>query len=86
MQDDVVLDWGISLKPMSSRNLMRQEESLRIAAFATKLERAEVFVPRAFRDFRLGFHPKPQLVQIVKTNVAVVHALDQMVTNGSGEP
>jgi hypothetical protein len=30
--------------------------------------------------------PKPQLIQVIEADVAVVHALDQMITNRSGEP
>jgi len=32
----------------------------------------------------LGFHPKSQLVEVFEANVAVVHALDQVVANGAG--
>jgi hypothetical protein len=29
---------------------------------------------------------KPQLVQVIEADIALVHAFDEMVTNGGGEP
>jgi len=51
-----------------------------------KVERTEILVPRCLGDVWLGFHPKPQLVEVFEANVAVAHSLDQMIAHGGGQP
>jgi len=70
---------------MTTCNLVSQKERFWIPAFAAEFERAKVLVPRSFGGVWIGFHPEPQLVQVGEADISVVHALDQMVTNGGGK-
>src|SRR5580692_4032325 len=74
------------LKFLPSRELTRQKKRLWIFAFAAKLERTKILVPRRLGDIWLGFHPKPQLVEVFEANVAVAHTLHQVVANGDRKP
>jgi hypothetical protein len=78
-------EWGW-LEPLALSHLIRQKKGFRIPALAAEFEGAKVLLPRPLRDFRPQFHPKAEQVQVIETDVAVVHPLDQMVTDGSGEP
>ena len=64
---------------------MRQEEGFWIPTLAAEFERAKILIPRSFGHLWLRFHPKPQLIQVIEIDVAIVHALDQMVANGGGK-
>jgi len=64
---------------------MRQKKGFWIPPLAAELERAKIFAPRSLGNFWLRFHPKAQLIQVGESDVAVVHALDKMVSNGGGQ-
>ena len=61
--------------------LARSKESFRILPFAAKLERTEILKPFAKGNNRSAFHPKSQLIQIPNRNIAVMHSLNQVVSN-----
>ena len=67
------------LQLASEDNLVCQKKRLGVPACAAELERAEILVPRPFRHIRLRFHPETESVQVVHADVAVTHALDQVV-------
>jgi hypothetical protein len=71
---------------MTACNLMRKKESFGIAAFAAEFERPKILIPWTFGHLWLRFHPNPQLIQVIEIDVAIVHAIDQMVTNAGGKP
>ena len=79
------LSSGDELELMTARQLIRQEEGFGILALATQFERAKILVPRSFGNVWLRFHPKAQLIQVGESDMAVMHTLDQMVSNGGGQ-
>ncbi len=68
------------------RSLTGKQKCLRELAFAAKLERAEILVPRSVGHHRSRFDPNAQLVEVFQADIAVVHGLDEMVANGGGKP
>ena len=65
---------------LTVRRLTLQEESLRILTFATKLERSEVLVPRAF--WNVGGMPAPLLQgkKVFHGDAALLGAVKEMLT------
>ena len=61
-------------------SLPLQQEYLWKLTFATKLERSEVFVPRAVRRVRLRFAPQFQLIQIFGQYLAICDPIEEVLT------
>jgi hypothetical protein len=74
------------LELLSSRSLTWQQECFGKFAFAAKLERAEILVPRSLRNIWFQADPDSQLVKVFQADVAVVHPVDEMVADGGGKP
>jgi hypothetical protein len=62
-----------------------KKKCLGIFALAAEFERAEIFEPESLGDVRSCLQPNPELVEVIEADVAVVHALGQMVANGYGD-
>jgi hypothetical protein len=67
-------------------SLAREQKCLAECSFTAQLERSEIFKPWAVRNIWLGLNPKAELIQIVEADLAVAHALDQMVSYGLRQP
>jgi hypothetical protein len=71
----------IELKFLSCSSLPRQKKRFRVSALPAQLERAKVFVPRSLGYIWLRLYPNSQLIEILQTDLAVMHTLYQVGTN-----
>jgi hypothetical protein len=69
------------LKFLSCSSLARQKKRFRVLAFPAQLERAKFFVPKSLGYIWLRLYPNSQLIEILQTDLAVMHTLYQMGTN-----
>lgn len=76
---------GRGLESPACCYLSSEKKSFRVLAFATQFERAEILVPGFSRHFGSGFNPDAKLVQVFEADLAITHALDQVVTDRSRE-
>jgi hypothetical protein len=60
-------------------SLTREKKCLGVPPFSAEFEGAEIFVPESFWHFWLRFHPDAELIQIWQADVAIMHALDEML-------
>jgi len=74
-------DTADELNFLSCSNLAREEKRLRISAFTAKFERAKVFVPRSLEYIWFRLYPNSQSIEILQTDLAIMHTLYQMGTN-----
>lgn len=74
-----------ALDPAAGRQLSRYEEGFGVFAFPAEFERAEVFEPRSLGYFGFCFDPEAELIEILHTDLPVVHALDQMLSQRDGK-
>jgi hypothetical protein len=73
------------LKLLTACHLVSEKKGLWIPPLAAQFERAKILAPWSFGNFWLRFHPKAQLIEVGESDMAVVHALDQMVSNRDGQ-
>ena len=66
--------------------MAREQKRLGKRSFPTDFERAKILVPGTFRNMGPGFNPEAKLVEIVETDFAIPHALDQMVADRLRQP
>jgi hypothetical protein len=71
----------IELKFLPCSGLPRQKKRFRVSALPAQLERAKVFVPRSLGYIWLRLYPNSQLIEILQTDLAVMHTLYQVGTN-----
>jgi hypothetical protein len=65
---------------------IRREEKFWVFAFATQFERAEILVPRFFWNFGFSrFNPDAKLIQVLEADLAITHAIDQLIADSSRE-
>jgi hypothetical protein len=72
--------------PVRARVDRARGKFLDTGPLSAEFEGAKILILRTVRHFWLRFHPKTKLIQIIEVDVAVVHAFDQMVTNGGRKP
>jgi hypothetical protein len=74
-----------ALEAAPNGHLAGKQKRPGISALATELERAEILVPRSFWHIGLRFHPEAELIQILEADIALMHALDQVIPKSGGK-
>jgi len=67
---------SLRLEFLPKGRLTSDEKCLWVFSLATQLEGSEVFVPKTLRHLRPRFHPESELIEVLKADLAVTHALD----------
>jgi hypothetical protein len=77
--------WLRVLELSTFRGPTSQEKGFRKSPFAANLERSEVLVPGAVRGLRFRLSPKFQLVEIVRGDLSISQAVEQVITKRGGK-
>src|SRR5258708_37124960 len=87
-QMDFVKAWGAHgpckdwvSKSDAVGSLAGKQEGLGVGAATADFEGTEVLVPIPFRHFRLGINPETKFIEVIETDCAVAHAVDQVLTH-----